>query len=196
MLVNPFLDKHKLVTYPGTRLLQETFDLVGARIQDPDEPYREWTLGGFYEPVKGRSLGGIRAKCSDSKGFISFVNQRDLEVLLGLVEPGSYCYWGQRRYPEPGDQDWYGFCADEDDLRDDLMDRELLFRGQMEDGLLESGTEFYRLVHLDRRYDVQELYTLLWDMDPETGMGPDIQLDTIDRRWKRVERSRVPWDLR
>jgi hypothetical protein len=192
MLVNPYVDKRLIVPYIGTRLLQETFGLVGARIQDTIRPQRMWMLQAFYAPVQ-RALGGVRAKLIDQKGFITFVNQRDLEILLGIAEPGSICPWSQKRYVAPDDRAWCGFCADEEDLRDDLHDRELFLRVNSLTGILDNA-EITRRLHLDDNHDVEELYILMWDADPETGLTPDLRIETVERRWKRVERRRVQWE--
>lgn len=193
MIVDPYLDKHLMSTYMGTRLLQETFDLVGAQILDPANPRRIWTLQAFYAPVRGRVLGGVRARLTDQKNFVTFVNQRDLEVLLGDAEPGTWCQWARQDYQSPDSRDWYGFAMDEDDFEDDLHDREMLLRVDSPTGFLLEG-ELFRRVHVDTDYDAEEYFILLWDADPETGMSPDLRLETVERRWKRVERTRYRWD--
>ena len=193
MLLDPYLDKHLVVPYAGTRLLPETFDLVGAEILDPANSERRWTLKAFYAPVRGRALGGVRAKLTDQKGFTTFCNQRDLEVLVGIAEPGTYCPWAKEDYAEPGGQDWYGLFMDDDDLDDDMHDREMLLRSQSLSGILMGNLEVIRRLHIDTQYDVEELSMLLWDCDPRTGMTPDLRLETVDGRWKRVERIKVQW---
>lgn len=194
MLLNPYLDRHLTATYAGTRLLQETFDLVGAEIVDPDNKNRRWVLKAFYAPVRGRMLGGLRAKLTDQKGFVTFCNQRDLEVLIGLAEPGTFCPWAKQFYVAPGEKDWFGMAMDDDDLEDDLHDREMFLRGASPTGILMGSLEIGRRVHLDTHYDVEELNVLLWDADPETGLTPDLRLETVDRRWKRAERTKVQWE--
>jgi len=193
LLLDPYLDKHLTAPYAGTRLLQETFNLVGAEILDPANTDRRWTLKAFYAPVRRRALGGIRARLTDQKGFTAFCNQRDLEVLVGLAEPGTYCPWARQNYAEPGGSDWYGLLMDDDDLEDDLHDREMLLRSQSLSGILLGGLEIRRKLHLDTQYDVEELSTLLWDCDPHTGIAPDLRLETVEGRWKRIERTRIQW---
>jgi hypothetical protein len=193
MIVDPFLDKERMATYLGTRLIQERFGLVGARILDTSTPNRMWTLQAFYSPIRGRMLGGIRARLTDQKGFVTFINQRDLEVLLGMVEPGTWCQWARQDYVPPDSRDWYGFAMDEDDLEDDLHDREMLLRLNSPTEFLMEG-EINRRVHLDESFDAEEYFILLWDADPETGISPDLRLETVDRRWKRVERTRHQWN--
>jgi hypothetical protein len=195
MIVNPFSHKERMATFAGTRLLQQDFGIIGRTIADPAEPYRIWSIQSLYAPAPGRALGGIRAKLVDQKNVITFINQMDLEVLLGLVRPGTYCRWSERTYAEPGGRDFYGMVADEDDLIDDLYDRELLMRGQSPTGMLEGQIDLIRYVHLEESRDVEEYYILMWDGDPDTGISPDIRLETIEKRWVRVERTRAPWDL-
>ena len=139
-------------------------------------------------------LGGLRAKLTDQKGFVTFCNQRDLEVLIGLAEPGTFCPWARKYYVAPGDKDWYGLYMDDDDLEDDLHDREMLLRAASPTGILLGNLEIARRLHLDTKYDVEELDMLLWDADPETGLTPDLRLETVERRWKRVERTRMQWE--
>lgn len=189
MLINPY--QVRLPTYPGTRLLQETFGLTGYQVLDDKDPERTWVLQALYEPLPERMVGGIRAKLYDQKGFVTFCNQRDLEVLLGIASPGTRCRWLGKDYAAPGDRNWFGLCTDSDDLVDDLFERELWLRQTQP--LLPSNLELTRRVHMDEGYDVEELDLLLWDADPDTGYGPDPRFETIERRWRRVSRDRVVW---
>ena len=189
MLINPF--KTSMVTVPGTRILEESFGLAGFQYTDPREPQRAWTLQYLLAPIPGRALGGVRARFTDSKDFVSFCNQRDLEVLTGIAKPGDHCFWLEEKYPGPEDNEWYGLCLDSEDLLDDLHDRELRLREQ-HPGILPSDLEIVRRVH-DDGSDSEELHKLLWDADLETGQGPDPRLETIERRWVRVERTKISW---
>lgn len=193
MLVNAYQEPQKIQTFAGTRLLVETLDIVGSHIFDPVDN-RRWTIQSLYAPVFGRALGGIRAKLEDAKGFVSFVNQRDLEVLLGAARPGSWCRWLSSPYMEPGDEEWVGICADEEDLLDDLQERELFLRAQYPQGILFAPLEIDRRVHLEAKYDAEEQLVLLYDADPVTGFFPDLRLETIEGRWIRANRERVRWD--
>ena len=163
-------------------------------MRDPDNPYRNWTISALYTPLSGRSCGGIRAKLTDEKNYITFINQMDLEVLLGRAQPGALCKWSNKRYAAPGENTFYGFCADDDDLIDDLYDRELLMRGESPTGVLSAACESVRRIHLEDRVDVEEYHIMMWDADPETGICPDIRFETLERRWTRVERKRAPWE--
>lgn len=191
MLVNPYtVDRSVLAPLPGTNIIENTLGIVGSSFRDPTNVIREWTVQALYTPVYGRALGGIRAKVIDQKDFISFVNQRDLEVLLEIAYPGAYCKWLDQDYVEPGEPGWFGLCVDSGDLTDDLFDREMEVRAQFpEDYVLPEGLNFERRVHDGRGNDFVETMLLLWDFDPETGMGPDTRLETINRRWQSLERT-------
>lgn len=189
MLINPHRQKELIVSFPGTRLLQETFGIVGVQTYDPMDPRRIWTVQGLYAPVVGRVLGGVRAKVTDQKGFVSFINQRDLELLLDLGSPGSYCYWLDQEYPEPGSRAWFGFCVDEDDLNDDMFDRELDIRCGLDPGtVLPSGLQIIRRIHSGPGNDFEETLMLFADATID-GYGPDTRLETIENRWKSIERT-------
>jgi hypothetical protein len=194
MIVHPSLERGRLGVIGG-RLLGETFGLVGVRVGDPHETRREWTIDGLYSPIWGRALGGIRARVVDQKGVHSFINQRDLELLLGFANPGEYCRWLGSDYVDPYDRGWMGFFMDEEDLRDDLYTRESELRYQQEQltgsPILPSEFEIDRMIRVNA--DVREFLVLLFDFDQDTGVAPDTRLQTVDLRWKRYERQGVTW---
>jgi hypothetical protein len=208
MIINLYRDRPSVIA--GTRVIEspQTDSYVGVRIQDPYETGRIWDIRAAYWPVEGRVLGGIRVKLVDQKGFITFCNQRDLEVMLGEARPGAYCPWSGSTYLGPEDEGWCGFCCDEEDLIDDLYDQELFLRAQC-GGVLApvvlvsqpDGTTYaqytgiVRSVHLDKRDDHEEHFVLLDHQlcYPETDM-PDSRFETVERRWMRSERRRVRWD--
>lgn len=194
-IVNPSREPDRLLVVPGTRMLQDSFGLVGCSFEDPMEPERLWIIDSVYAPIPGRALGGIRVRVVDQKGFISFCNQRDLELLLNLVKCGGYCPWTDKAYPYINDEEdgWIGLLVDAHDLADDLFARELVLREQYGWGVLpEVGLT--RLIHRMAGKDVERHDILLWDADPVTGLGPDPSLENIGYRWKRVEEERVKWE--
>lgn len=196
MIVNPYADKHLMRTYSGTRLLEETLGVLGEKVRDGPDYHRVWTVQALYAPIPGRALGGVRARLVDSKGFVSFCNQRDLEVLLGDAVPGRYCRWLGKEYVDENDPDWIGICADDDDLLDDLFERELLLRGETRSPILEPGLELRRFYHRENRKDIDEVLEFLFDADPETGIYPDTRFETIGQRWSILERRRSgAWPL-
>ena len=193
MLIHPFKDK--LAVIPGTRLLEDPLGLSGAYVMDPMEPNRHWYIQWLLAPISGRVLSGIRAKLIDMKGFITFCNQRDLEVMMGHAKPGDYCQWTGKNYVAPYSKDWYGLCCDEDDLQDDLFERECQIREQYTGyPWLPAGLSLTRRLHLEAGRDVEEVQTLLWDMNPDTKQYPDPHLSTVRRRWALVERTKLIWE--
>ncbi len=192
MLLNPY--RFPIQVLPGSRILTETLGLVGSSVEDPAEAGRLWVITNLYGPIHSRKLGGIRAKLQDQKGFVTFCNQRDLEMLLGLASPGNLCIWLDDVYPEWGSPDFFGLCADDDDLHDDLYDRELEVRASCGTGVvIPYGYELTRRVHLDRKFDHEELHMMLYDCDRQTGYGPDPRMQTLSHRWTRVQREKVRW---
>jgi hypothetical protein len=194
MIVHPSLDRGRLGVCGG-RLLSETFGLIGVGVYYPHETRTEWGIEGLYAPIRGRALGGIRARVIDQKNVVSFINQRDLELLLGLAKPGDYCPWLGSDYVDPYDRAWLGFCMDEEDLRDDLYARESELRYVQEQmtgsPVLPSDLEIDRIIRSNS--DARELLVLLFDFDQMTGISPDTRLETVDLRWKRFERQGVTW---
>ena len=193
MIVNPYTQEGRSLIRPlgDTNLIEDTFGLVGYQIADLHNRYRTWTVHSLYSPARGRTVGGIRAKLVDQKGFITFCNQRDLEVLLEMASPGGWCAWLGRDYAEPLSDEWLGFCADEDDLTDDLYDRELEARAMycQHGEPLPQGLNFKRCVHNGLHNDFVEEMLLLWDACPDTGMSPDTRFETVTSRWRSVERT-------
>ena len=192
MLLNPSRDKEALLTYPGTRLLHEGFDVLGWVITESMARFREWRVEAFYSPL-GRALGGVRARLCDPQGFVTFCNQRDLEVLLKVDLPGTTCNWLGEKYPDEDDPSWVGLCADFEDLQDDLHERELGLRAQSANGWLEPGIELRRFVHAGWKDDYVETFTFVSDFDEVTGLGPDPRLATLSKRWRRIERKKILW---
>jgi len=174
-------------------MLSEGFGVVGLSVDDPKIFGRRWTVTKLYAPIPGRALGGVRVKLVDQKGFVTFCNQRDFELLVELARPGEWCFWANQEYPGINDPEFYGLCVDSIDLDDDLYERELDLRAQCQHHFLPSNLQLDRRIHLDATSDVEEMQMLLWDMDPETGMYPDPRLLTLSRRWSRVERRKLMW---
>lgn len=197
VIINVHRERDRLGLLAG-RVLQETFELVGTRIRDLDNPKRVWTINSFLAPLPGRAIGGVRARLVDQKDFVTFLNQRDLEVMLQRAEPGERCPWLGSDYESPFDtRKWIGFLTDGEDLEDDLFIREADLRAvqmEMTNGImLPTGFEITRRIHLNERSDIEELLYLRGDFDPTTGMFPDPRLETIGNRWSSIEKRAVRW---
>lgn len=187
MIVNPFTEKGRLTTFRGTRILRDDFNLLDRTVKDVRRPYREWTIVGVYAPLTCRAVEGIRVKVVDESGVITFVEQMDLEVLMGLAHKGDMCAWSGKRYLGPGDNAFAGLVCDEDDLLDDLMDTENVIR--MSTPVIPDRATIHRKLHLEFGHEVEETWMMLGDSDGETGMSPDLRMETLERRWKRISRT-------
>lgn len=168
---------------PAYQLLQQigrVFELEG----------RHWTVRQFFLPLTQDQTvrSGVRALVADEHRTVGFVNQRDLELLLGLHQPKGWCSWLGEAYPYM--DDIYGVCCDAADLLDELHQHELE-RRRLYGGTLPNGLEYVREIHREQGVDVRQLLSLLWDADPQTGMSPDYRLSTIENRWVRVEEERI-----
>lgn len=188
MLVHPY--HSHLPVHDGTRLIDASLDVIGVTVVDPRVPTRAWSVQTLFAPITRRMIGGVRARLVDAYGFVSFVNQRDLEVLLGLGVAGQLCPWTGGKYIGVGERDWCGLFLDDDDLLDDLQLRELELRMQsIEQGLgpvLPEGLSMTRLIHVDEGADLEEVHTLNWDLGYS-------DLEHLRLRWSRTTRRRVAW---
>lgn len=182
-----------LEVIPGTRLLASTFGLIGKTCYDPKNNKRIWTVVNELRPATAADY--IRLRVIDQRGFISFINQVDFYLLAGLAKPGNVDPWSSQEYPEIGDEvgGWVGLHADADDLDDDLHIRELELRQEIGWEVPLPSLELTRYVHTTDTKDEALLEMLLWDADPTTGVGPDMRLETVGRRWSRVQREVVAW---
>ena len=189
------------VLKPGTRQLEATFGIQGWRIPDLHDSERQWEVGPSFAPLYGRSLGGLRVQLTDQKGFTTFCNQRDMEVLLGQGRPGQWCRWAEETYAAPGDERWVGLCCDEADVQDILYSNEQLLRDRAPyspwlypPGIPVGPIGVELRIHAEAGYDVEEYHVLVLDHDPATGFGPDVRLETMHQRWARSERRRIQWN--
>jgi len=187
MIVHPTRDRHLMGIIPGSRILKETFNLIGHEIVDRQTPGGKWLISGVYAPIAGRKPQGIRVKVTNPMTqAVTFVEQLYLEVALSIAEPGSYCLWSQSAYPAPGSSSFHALVCDDDDLEDDLYDRELIYR-DLPDPLPEGST-------IERTYQSEPgavFHEILTLVNGPANRGPNsLGIQNIDARWKRVERSR------
>ena len=191
VLINPILERDTLRAVGDSRMLEDGLGILGISFKDPYNPARIWTVQGLYLPIDGMAIGGVRAKVNDQFGYFSFVNQRDLEVLIEEAEPGNYCRWMGSDYVGPQDRRWIGLGVDEVDLEDDLYERELILRRDSATGILDPNTEIHRRYHSGGDY--LDTCILMWDVDVDTGESPDTKFHTLMRRWRRIGRERLRW---
>lgn len=188
MITHPF--ESQSLPIPGTRLLTETFGLVGQEIQYPRS--RDWQIVGFFAPTSSVGvLCGVRARLLDLKGFYTFINQRDLELLLDPDLGGRWCPWLGEDYPDIDSSEWYGPAMDGTDLEDDLLVMEWELR-DTHGSPLPSMNAVRKVYDGYSNWEREEV--LLYDMDLETGESPDTRLATIGQRWVLAEKRKVVWN--
>lgn len=183
MIVNP--NNGGLDVFQGSRILKKDFNLIGHKIYDRDDD--PWVIQGVYCPLTTRKPSGIRVKAklfNAAVDIFSFVDQFYLEPLIdsaGCAE-GRMCDWAGRRYIAKNDAAFHAFVTDEDDLADDLFDRELMIRAAHR--RIPDGTSVCRYAQLEPGEIVEETWHLIHD-------GPDSpSVEGIEERWKRSERKR------
>lgn len=159
MILDPTLEQHLLETYPGTRLLKTNFSLAGVKVKDPKEN-RVWRIEACYAPLAIRRVRGVRFKVRDDRGFISFIEQLELELLLGVRKAGDYCTWAKCFYPEV--ENMYGMCLDAFDLQDDLFDEERLTLATNEEYVYTGGC-IERRIHHEEYNDTYEWWQYIPD---------------------------------
>lgn len=182
---------NKLEIIPGTRLLALPFGWIGKTFQDPLRGDRVWTVVNELR----RENDAVRLRVIDQRGFVSFIRQVDFDLLRGTAKPGNFDPWTMKELPEIGDyrNGWEGLTVEEEDLEDDLHIRELELRSQVGWDTVLPSLELSRFLHTTAEKDEEFLELLLWDADPETGLGPDMRLETLGKRWSRIQRERVQW---
>ena len=179
-------------TVPGTRRLADNFGLVGYQVVDPLEPTRPWWITSFYSPLTSRAVQGIRARLQDQYGFVTFCNQRDLETLLGIGEPATWCKWLGRNYQHRSSDNWAGLTCDYEDLRDDLYERELEWRhhyAQHGHNHLSGNPTIERRVHEDVNKDFEEYWVFIQDRKKDSGESPDLRFSSLLARWSRSHKN-------
>lgn len=156
---------------------------------------RIWTVRQFYLPkvTTGNTVEtGVRAMVVDDHGFVSFVNQRDLEVLLDIRRAGEWCAWLGAPYVGTKESEFYGCCCDEADAWDELHSYEMELRRQFPNGFIPGEQQRERWIHYGWCRDEYELWHFLWDAEPSTGISPDSRLETIESRWTRSHHEKWP----
>ncbi len=118
-------------------------DLVGLHLYANN---RQWVVTSVYAPIQTLRIPGLRYRLQDEKHFVSFCNQRDFEVLVGIGEPGSWCSWLGDVYVDPTSRSWFGLCWEMFDHQDDLAEWSILLE---QEGRLYNGVELERRIHDD-----------------------------------------------
>jgi hypothetical protein len=189
---------------PGSRLLMVNSPVIGKGIPDDDDSDRVWTVTNLYAGIPRRTGNlGVRYRCVDNSGFVSFINQRDAEVLMEIGSSGERVPWddGVQTYASPRDANrWEGFCMSQIELNDDLYAFESwlrMYHGTKDPAapvkILPPGSSHKRRVYVGANRFYEEKWELVLDADPTSGMGPDTALETVDKRWRRTQMTPVAW---
>lgn len=162
--------------------------IIGRDIQDPVQKGRFWRISDVFAPIDGHT--GLRLRCLDPRGYVSFISQRDIEPLIYGLQPGTQIPWSPGQlYLSPMSEQWQGFILTARDLDDDLYLRECGLRLQAPSlgasYIIPSGTVITRLLHYGVDQDVQETLVLQRDYHAKTGYGPDTDRDQVTNRWAR-----------
>lgn len=181
-----------------TRRLREDLDVVGQEFTDPTNSRRCWTVDGLYAPIQARALGGVRLRVKDQKGFVSYINQRDAEVLLNYASAGELCGWlGSQRYLSPSDINFWGLCIDPFDMEDEIVSIEAMIRYDKfrarASPIIPTGYRISVPLHLGKGEDVLRMLSFTGDMDPGTMLSPDLSLERAARRWQILDTRKVDW---
>lgn len=188
MIINPYAEK--LERLGTSRRLVQDFDLMGCTLYSSSDNggARAWFITGFYAPTH---KPGIRAKVMDEKGFISFITQPELEVMLNVpgARAGKKVPYANFEYPSIDECE---FAVDDNDLQDDLYDREMQIRALYPGILIPQGFNMMRR-YTNQAVDKEEHLQMGWDGDLSTGMYPDTRLSTVGDRWRRVQIERTYW---
>ena len=175
-------------TIGNSRILRDDFGLIGHAVHDQRVDGGKWFIHGVYAPLGSHRPSGIRVKVvHPPSSTVTFIGQIYLEVALGLATPGSLCPWAGIPYPRPGTPTFYALVCDDDDLEDDLYDRELVLRSDATE-ILREGTTITRRYQHEPGSIYRETLILVRDRGG-SGEVPANQLDGVGTRWQRVERS-------
>lgn len=186
----------KYVISPTTRLLHLRSPCIQKTFRDPDDKSRIWTIIDAFMPVEARIHLGVRFRCIDSRGYTSFVPQRDLEVLMRLAEAGSRIPWHHGAYyVSPfSETTWVGVGMSKEDLLDDLFVRECTLRiERYSTQPIPVGSTITRHLYVRNGNDgmnYEEQLSCAGDADPHSGYGPCPDVRSVETRWNSVSRTR------
>lgn len=172
---------------------------VGASFKDPLDSLTRWTVTHMLTPISGRRLGGrpvlfYRARLVDQRGVGAYINQRDLELLVGAAKTGSHCELTGGYYPGINDIDdgWVGICTDSLDEVDELYIREMSLRAMPQYGgwLYPNILCTWQVRVVSEEHAPRTRYWLSgYDYMPETWqtanpIGPDTRFSSVEKRWR------------
>lgn len=192
MIINPCMDERATNVIVGSRMLADPLGLIGVTVMDPPYPRHTWMVTAVFAPIEGRRLGGIRVRVRDTRRDVAgFINQRDLEVMLGLADPGHGCLWMGRSeyYADPSTPAWMGVCMDVSDMQDDMHLREWTIRNDLHrtegSDIMPVGLETRRRLWLGAGDVRDQVIYVYQDRLDEYG-EPNRDWDRVEERWRHV----------
>ena len=195
-IVSPELAVSRLRVSDSSMILFLKHDCIGKSVRDPDNKSRLWTVRDAFAPEEDVAAGnslGVRFRCIDARGFVTFINQRDLEVLLGYGKPGERIPWSDNRYYVSvfSEAHWVGFQVQKWDSLNDLHLRETAIRIDRGYGNapIPMGATITRLIHMRDGQDLEVKFTCVGNADRHSGYGPDTQFGSVEYRWNCVEKT-------
>lgn len=178
-----------------SRRLGGLLEIQDREFPDPRNPDRIWVVTGAFWKIQVSQIPGLRIEIRDQKDFISLINQRDAEVLLGLARPGEVSSWLGERYIAPLMPGWVGPGVDAEGFKDLLYDMECAERHsalrRTGSASLRSGMVATLRVHVSNQ-DVLCSFELNENILSSERLG----FQDIDKRWRRQPQPHtrvLPW---
>jgi hypothetical protein len=178
-----------------SRRLGGLLEIQDREFPDPRNRERIWVVTGAFWKTPTSQIPGLRIEVRDQKGFISMVNQRDAEVLLGLARPGDISSWLGERYIAPQMPGWVGLGVDAEGFRDLLYDVEAAERYS---ALRRTGSASLRvgMVATLRVHTGSQDVLCSYELTENILSSEQLFFQDVDKRWRRqpTPHTRVlPW---
>lgn len=165
-------------------------EIQDREFPDPRNPSRIWVVTGAFWKIPTTLIPGLRIELRDQKDFLTLINQRDAEVLLGLARPGEVSSWLGERYVAPLMGGWVGPGVDAEGMKDLLYDMECRERysalRRTGSAQLRAGTCLPLKVHHGQQ-DVVCSYELMENLLNHESLN----FYDIEKRWKRQPAPRT-----
>jgi len=193
-LVNP-IDCSNRYRVGSSNLLSIPLDYFNLPFADPTSRGRQWIVRNAFAVDPSYVEMGLRLRVFDTRDELcSFINQRDLEVLLGLARPDHQIPWApSQRFYAPGAHGFVGLYLDEVELEDDLFLRECVLRCitfRCQPTPIPKGTAITRALYDSQMQEYQEVLHCVGDCNPVSGWGPDPERASVKTRWKTVSTTK------
>lgn len=197
-------------------MLSHLHDTINVKFEYPENTGRIWETRCIFNPIPQRMIAGYRWMCVDQFGFISYVEQRDFEMLLGIGKPGDKIPWNPRyKYVEYSDPEFCGLQLDDDDIDEIIYMYEEGLRQQSSNGLLNGFVQWndgpqvadlFLQLMTSENANYMYHFSFLTDsmreiIEPNSQIKqyvPNWRVGNVRSRWAKVEALRIhdhrtPW---